>query len=201
MCFLRCRDLQYAAVGGIELLFQCKVESCDWLWISSCGWWLSGWTKKRNGGYAMRESEGLCWLLGAKEFWLGWNHGQFSGIMDYSTWWWTWMWLAKDNNLGYRWTGWTVRRNCMAVQMPNLGILESWNFRSLNNYWNPYWDIRVTESLDYGSFTAVVAAFATSTLLEICYGWTCKPGGLPPGGCICDIQNLADNQQTIIEDY
>ena len=50
----------------------------------------------------------------------------------------------------------------MAVQMPNLGILKSWNFWSLNNYWNPYWDIRVTDSLDYGSFTAVVAAFATS---------------------------------------
>ena len=55
-------------------------------------------------------------------------------------------------------TRWSVQRNSMAVQMLNLGILESlslgifglWNcyqgpgiFGSWNHYWNPYWDIGV----------------------------------------------------------
>ena len=65
------------------------------------------------------------------------------------------MGLAKDNNLAYGWTGWSVRRNSMAVQMPNLGILDSWilwimelllgtwNLWVLGPYWNLYWDIRV----------------------------------------------------------
>ena len=101
------------------------------------------------------------------------------------------MWLAKDNNLGYGWTGGTVRRNFMAVQMPNLGIFGLWIITGILtgiSEWQSLWIMDpLLQSLLHSPW---------ASLLEICYGWTCKPGGLPPGGCICDIQSLADNQRT-----
>ena len=54
----------------------------------------------------------------------------------------------------------------------------------------------MTESLDYGSFTAVVAAFAMSIPVGDLLWMDLQTRGLPPGGCICDIQSLADNQRT-----
>ena len=93
-------------------------------------------------------------------------------------------------------TRWSVQRNSMAVQMLNLGILEFWNLWVLESL-----DCGIVtrdlessglgtitgiptgilESWDYGSLAGVFAVFATTSLLEICYGWSCKLGGLPPG--------------------
>ena len=68
--------------------------------------------------------------------------------------------IGQGYNLADGWTGWSVRRNGMAVQMPHLGILEfgiaeswnlwmvelllgTWNLWVLEPYWNAYWDIGV----------------------------------------------------------
>ena len=157
MFFLCCRDLQYAAFGGIKLVVSVGIGKM-WLavdfqlrrmtyWMDGKKWWLCNEAEWRIMLAAW------CWrVLTGVEWWtILWNRGLFYQILDVDM-------IGQGYNLADGWTGWSVRRNGMAVQMPNLGILE------FLNLW-------ILESLDCGIVTRDLESLGLGTIVESLLGY------------------------------